>query len=239
MALLQIALVSGFMFAFRFPKSMIAFLAAFILLGTLVSTRIKAFGVSSPRKPVSPALQTPGGTVLGIAIGVCGFTLLSCALFTFVIFANSWSAWQRFKDQPYHATSFEVTNTYYQPASGKRSARATARGIVEGQIEWMDLLPYIKRAPRDEGELMELVPRGAVIHVYLFPTLKGQSRVQVIGPLPPAEANYKHAMQTLNRGLAILGILGGILVVLSRIRRSYAASGPVTATPATSLQTSN
>lgn len=227
-ALLQLALVAGFMLAFHFPRPMILFFVAMIVLGTVLSNRLQAkLPTPHPRTPSAP--QTPAVRLLNAAIALCGFAFLLAALFGFVIFMNSWTSWERFRGQSYHETTFQVMRTYYQPARGKRGAQAYASGMVEGRKEWMDLFAYLKPMPRSQDELEQRIPIGDTIPVYLFPDLKGYSRVQVIGDLPPAEANYKRAIWVLNHGLAALGILAGIVFVLVRVRRTWQQPGNLAA----------
>jgi Ca2+/Na+ antiporter len=172
--------------------------------------------------------QTPAATMLGVAIGMFAFGLLGALLFSFVTFMNSWSTYQRLQGQAYHAASFQVTRVYLQRGTSKNSStRVFASGMVEGRKEWMDLLPYLKRTPSDQAELESLVPEGTVISVYLFPDLKGYARIQVVGAVPPAEANYKRAMSTLNYGLVALGIGVAVLFALNRMRRSSAETATV------------
>jgi hypothetical protein len=48
-----------------------------------------------------------------------------------------------------------------------------------------------------------------------------------VGAVPPAEANYKRAMSTLNYGLVALGIGVAVLFALNRMRRSSAETATV------------
>lgn len=95
-----------------------------------------------------------------------------------------------------------------------------ASGVVEGNKEWMNLFPYLNTKPRTQEELESMVPAGTVIPIYLFSDLKGTARVQLIGPLPPAEANHKQAMLVLNRALTMIAALAAAIFALVRIRRS-------------------
>jgi hypothetical protein len=63
-----------------------------------------------------------------------------------------------------------------------------------------------------------------VIPVYLFPNLKGQSRIQVIDVLPPGEASRRTEMWVLRRAPAALAVLGALIFLLVRIRRSLQVS---------------
>jgi hypothetical protein len=226
-AFVQLALASGFMLAFHFPRPMILFFAVFIFLGTALSTRLRKNQTVRPRPLAAPASQTPAAQLLAIAIGICAFALLCCLLFGFVMFVNSWMAYQRFAGQRYHATTFQVARVYYRYTPGPHggSAYMHASGKVEGNKEWMNLAPYLSTKPRSQGELESMVQAGTIIPVYLFPDLKGTTRVQIIGPLPPAEANHTQAMLALNRTLTVSAVLGAVIFVLVRIRRSSIERG--------------
>jgi hypothetical protein len=221
-ALVQFALAAGFMLAFRFPRPLILFFAAFIFLGTALSVGLRRYQTSRPKPALPPASQTRAAQILGIAIAICTFALFSCLLFGSVMFLNSWSAWQRFQGQSYHATSFQVARVYYRhtPGSHGGSTYMHASGVVEGNKEWMNLFPYLNTKPRTQEELESMVPAGTVIPIYLFSDLKGTARVQLIGPLPPAEANHKQAMLVLNRALTMIAALAAAIFALVRIRRS-------------------
>ena len=219
-ATIQLALVAGFMLAFHFPRPMIAFFALMIVLSTLLSSRLRdAAATAKAKTPTPPSPQEARVRLVNAGIAAISVAFFMCLMFGFIMFMNSWEAWHRFEGQRFHATTFQVTRTYYQPPRGRAGARAYASGIVDGSKEWMDLFPYLKAMPRSEADLEQRVPIGTTIAVYLFPDLKG-SRVQVIASLPPADANHKHAISVLNHELVILAILGGIVFVLVRVRRS-------------------
>jgi len=95
--------------------------------------------------------------------------------------------------------------------------------MAEGKKEWMNLLPYLKRVPRDQAELNDSVPPGTVIPVYLFSNLKGQSRIQVIDVLPPGEASRRTETWVLRRAPVAITVLGALLFLLVRIRRFWAS----------------
>lgn len=114
---------------------------AFILFGT-VMTSLRRKSVTQQKPRAAPVRQTPAAPLLGIAIGACAFSLLGGLMFSFVIFMNSWSAYQRLQGQAYHAASFQVTRVYLQRGTSRGSnTRVFASGMVEGRKEWMDLLP--------------------------------------------------------------------------------------------------
>jgi|ERR1700728_515767 len=104
-----------------------------------------------------------------------------------------------------------------------------ASGMVEGKKEWMNLVPYFKRVPRDgfpqnQADVDDSVPPGTVIPVYLFPNLKGQSRIQVIDVLPPGEASRSTETWVFQRAPVALAVLGALIFLLVRVRRSLQAS---------------
>jgi hypothetical protein len=161
------------------------------------------------------------GILLNLAIAILGLAFVACLLFGFVAFINAHMALKRVQGQPYHATTFQVTRSYYQKSAGMHGPDIAvyASGTVEGNKEWMNLVPYLKRVPRDQAELNDAVPPGTVIPIYLFPNLKRQSRIQVIETLPPGEASRRTEMWVLQRAPAALAVLGALILLLVRIRR--------------------
>jgi hypothetical protein len=183
---------------------------------------------SAPRSLPRPLSSRPMSvTLLDLTIAILGLAFLACLLFGFVTFINSHNAFKRVQGQPYHATTFQVTSPYYQKNAGMRGGgphvMVYASGIVEGNKEWMNLLPYLKRVPRDQAELNDSVPPGTAIPVYLFPNLKGRSRIQVIDVLPPGEASRRTETWVLRRAPVALAVLGALFLLLVRIRRFIAS----------------
>jgi len=224
LALAQAALGVGVMFAFHFPRPMIlgfALVTFFLALFGLRSRRTSAISNSVPR-PLSP--QPKSAVFLGLTIALLGLACFACLLFGFIIFLNAQMAIKRVARQPYHATTFQVIRPYYQKSAGFHGPEISvyASGMVGGNKEWMDLFPYLKRNPSGQGELNALVPPGTTIPVYLFPNLKGRSRIQVIDVLPPGEAARRIQAQVLRRVPVALVVLGALMFVLVRIRRSLA-----------------
>jgi hypothetical protein len=171
--------------------------------------------------------------LLDLTIAIFGLAFACCLLFGFVTFINAHNAIKRVQGQPYHATSFQVTRPYYQKSAGMHGPDIAvyASGMVEGNKEWMNLIPYLKRIPRDrfpqnQAEVDDSVPPGTVIPVYVFPNLKGQSRIQVIDVLPPGEASRRTETWVLRRAPVALAALAALILLLLRIRRSCAS--PVT-----------
>jgi hypothetical protein len=168
---------------------------------------------------------------LNLAIAILGLAFLCCLLFGFVAFVNADIAIKRIQGQPYHATTFQVTRLYYQRSAGMHGPDISvyASGMVEGEKEWMNLVPYLRRVPRDrfpqnQGEVNDLVPPGTVIPVYLFPNLKGQSRIEVIDVFPPGEASRRTKTWVLQRAPVALAVLGALIFLLVRIRRLCSSS---------------
>jgi len=169
--------------------------------------------------------------LLDLTIAILGLAFLVCLLFGFVTFINAHNAFKRVQGQPYHATTFQVTRPYYQKSRGMHGSDIAvyASGMVEGKKEWMNLLPYLKPAPRnrfpeDQSELNDSVPPGTVIPVYLFPNLKGQSRIDVIDVLPPGEASRRTETWVLQHASVALAVLAALIFLLVRIRRLCSSS---------------
>jgi hypothetical protein len=180
---------------------------------------------SDPRlQNLSRLLKTSsiGARVNDLTIAILGLAFVCCLLFGFVAFINAHISFKRVQGQPYHATTFQVTHSYYQKSAGMHGPDVAvyASGMVEGKKEWMNLVPYRKPVPRDQAELDDSVPPGTVIPVYLFPNLKGQSRIQAIDILPPGEASIRTEMWVLRRVPVALAVLGALIFLLVRIRRT-------------------
>jgi hypothetical protein len=226
MALIQIAISTAFMLAFRFPPVMIVIFATVILIATAFSKQLKRRPAQAtiPQQPVSnPVLFR----ILSIGIALCSLAFVGILLFGFVIFMNSWSRWQQYQGASHHETDFLVTRVYYQTHT-RGGPDVFASGTVDGKKEWMNLVPYLHSFPHDQFDLDSRVPVGTSIPIYLFPTLKGRARVQVVGGVPPAEANHRTAMAAVNYGLVGLALAAGIIFVLVRLRRACLEKSDVT-----------
>ena len=218
-ALIQIAITIPVMLLMRFPKFMIAMFVTLILVGTAFSMWAKT-RVAVARTPV-PQRAVAHPTVLSVinfTTALCALVFVSIALFGFVIFMNSWNTWHQYEGQPRHESDFVVKRVYYQPHR-KGNPDIYASGTVEGSQEWMGLRPYVDPFPRNEAELDSQVPPGTSIHVYLYPQLKGRSRIVVYEQGPPDDAARRTAMDTLL--YAPLGLAGIALLIflLSRLRK--------------------
>jgi hypothetical protein len=185
------------------------------------------YGVNSAPRSLSrpPSSMLMSVVLLNLAIAILGLAFLSCLIFGFVAFINAHNAFKRVHGQPYHATTFEVIRPYYQKSAGMHGPDISvyASGMVEGNKEWMSLGPYLKRVPRDQAEVNDSAPPGTVIPVYLFPNLKGRSRIQVIDVLPPGEASRRTETWVLQRAPVALAVLGALIFLLVRIRRFSAS----------------
>jgi len=216
-ALFQFAIAVVFMTVFRFPKVMIAIFGVMIAVGAAFSVWMKGkpFAPPAAQRPLShPTLFR----ILTLGIAMCTVALFAIVLFGFVIFINNWNDWHRYEGQPYHRSDFVVTHTYYQRGN-KGAVDAYASGMVDGSREWMGLRPYLQTVPRSQAELDQRVPAGTSIPIYLFPEMKGRSRVRVYEVTPTAEGYHRAAINALNRSLEGLIIIGILIFVLSRSRK--------------------
>ena len=224
---------------------MIAFVAGITLLATAFPDRWKPRPRPSrttvPQRNVShPALYK----VLGLGIAVTTLSLVIIVLFSLVMFLNANSRAHLYEGKPYHRSSFRVEQVYYHKSTGKSTTiDIFARGTVEGKREWMDLLPYLHALPHDQPELNDLVPAGTEIPIYLFPDLKGQTRVQIYRDTLPAENYRRAASRAVNAGLLGGAIAAGLLVILVRLRRACEGENktpfaPQNATPISPAQES-
>jgi hypothetical protein len=215
-AAVQFTIAAVFMLVFGFPKWMIGFFGAMILFGSILSIRIKTSSMEPRSTP--PVVRPVLFRVLGIGIAICSVAIFSILLFGFVIFMNSWNRWHRYEGQAFRRADFTVTRVFYQKRS--KGYDVYANGTVDGQREWMGLHAYLHSPVRSQHEVEQRVPAGTSIPVYLFPDMKGWARVQLDEGSPPAEASHRAAMNALNNSLIGLGLAGGLLLVLTRVRRS-------------------
>ncbi len=190
-------------------------------LGAYVETHCPQCGVNlAPKPPL-----TAGIWLLNLTVAICGTLLVLASVFVFAFYMNSSSHAHLYEGAPYHATTFRVTSVQYTRSASARidgstslDITASAIGIVEGQKEAMDLLPYLNGIPREQDELMERVPEGTVIPVYLFPTLRGQNRIQLIHAVPTEEWYRERATWASNRALPVVGVIGILTALLSLAR---------------------
>lgn len=225
-ALVQIAISTIFMLVFGFPRVMIVIFGTLIVIATALSAHLKAKRVSAQIVPQRSVSNPVLFKILSIAIALCSLAVFCILLFGFVMFMDSWDRWHRYEGQPRHRTEFQVVRAYYQPHT-KGGADIYASGMVDGQKEWMGLFPYLHFRPHDQTELDMRVPAGTTIPVYLFPGLKGRTRVQVYTVIPPDEASHRTAMNTLSYGMFGLAVTAGIIFVLSRLRRACFVEEPL------------
>ncbi len=217
--LIQVVFMITFMLLFHFPKRMILYSGAFILVATALSTLLRRRqGQLQPTQPLQ--LSRPGlYRVLSVFIALAAIALFAILLFSTVIFLNDWSRYQTYKAQPYHRADFVVMRTYFQRGS-KGAIDAYASGTVEGQKEWMSLTSYLPSRPRNAGEVEEMVPAGTSIPIYLFPNLKGRLRFEFYKATPPADSYYQEAMAILSKAPLAFVIVGGVLFLLLGLRKT-------------------
>jgi hypothetical protein len=229
-ALVQLAISTTFMLIFHFPKIMIVIFGGVILIGTLVSlrTRMRPASLPAPQAPVTNPILS---RVLSVLTAIFGFAFVCFLLFGSVIFLNNWNAWHRYEGQPYHRSTFEVRQVYYQKL-GKGGVDLYANGNVEGQKEWMSLRPYIgPPLPRSLGELQQRIPAGSHIEIYLFPEMKGRSRIRAYSETPPAEDYHRTAIKAVNYGLGGVAGCAAIIFLLTRLRRMCFGEIPLALQP--------
>jgi len=217
-ALVQIAMMTAFMLLFHFPKFTIVPLVVFILLATAASEWLKV--KVTPKAPPAPQRTLAHPIVFRILAFVtvlCALGFISSLLFGFVIFMNSWNRWHQYEGQSYHQSEFQITQVYFQKGR-KGAVDAYASGTVEGQREWMNLIPYLHQIPRSEAQLDDLVGPGITIPIFFFPKLKGRARVQFDDGIPPAEAARVDTIKALKYGFLGAALSAGMLFLLSRLR---------------------
>lgn len=218
-AAIQIVFAVTFMLLFRFPAVMIVPFVGFILLATAASTWMKANASSArPKAPQPPLAHPVLLRIVGFSLLLCGLGLVSSLLFGFVIFMNSWNLWHQYEGQAYHQSEFQVTQVYFQRGS-KGSISAYASGMVEGQKEWMSLIPYLHQIPRSKAQLDELVGSGDTIPILYFPQMKGRARVRFDDGVPPVEAGHRDAMNALKYGSLGFALSSLLIFFLNRLRR--------------------
>jgi hypothetical protein len=186
-----------------------------------VETHCPQCGVSLAPK----TFMTLGIWMLGLMIAISGTLLVLSSMFVLMFYMNVSSRAELYEGSPYHATTFRVTGVQYMrnvtiEVDGATSSDAAvfATGVVEGRKESMNLWPYLHTFPRNQEELMVWVPEGTVISVYLFPTLRGQNRIQLIEAVPTAEAYQRQVTWVSNRALPVVGLIGVLTALLSLAR---------------------
>ncbi len=211
--------MTSFMLLFRFPKRMILYFGAFILVATTLSSLLRARQGQAPPRPAQPIpLSRPIlYRVLSVFIALGGFVLVAILLFGSVMFMNAWSRYQTYEGRRFERADFIVKQAYFQRGS-KGGISVYASGTVYGQNEWMDLESYVR--PQNNDELQESVPPGTSIPIYYFPSLKGRSRNQVYSETPPAESYHRNMTDVLSKGLPALFLTAAFLFLLIRIRKS-------------------
>jgi hypothetical protein len=159
--------------------------------------------------------------LLDLMIEICATLFVLGALFGGVFYVNSSSQAQLYAGVPYHAATFRVTCVQYMWVGDKNGyTDASATGIVEGRNETMGLMPFLRRVPRNQGDLMLMVPENTLINVYLFPSLQGRSRIQPIREVPTEEWYRRCATWAAGRALPTVGVIG-ILTALFSLARFF------------------
>lgn len=174
----------------------------------------------STAKPVPMLVR-----MVNFAIALSGALFAATFLFGFVMFMNAREDWKTESSGGYRAAIFHVEQTYFErgkpggPAGGRSDTMAYARGLVEGNEEWMDLLPVLGFIPNDEDRVTRSVPRGAVIQVYYDPKLQGEYRVRLRGAVEPAEGSRRVMSATVKHGVTVLALTGVMLGGFLGLRR--------------------
>jgi hypothetical protein len=148
-----------------------ALVAAYALLtGNSAEIPLDREGVAKQeRNPAHPQLLRAAT----FCVPLSGALFLVSCMITFVTFMNAREQWQRESAGSYHTSSFRVLQSYWQKrspgrlgAGGSHETRAFARGMAEGNEEWMDLVPYLGFIPKDEETVLRVVPPGTVLPIY-------------------------------------------------------------------------
>jgi hypothetical protein len=190
-------------------------------LGEFVETHCPQCGVSlAPKSPV-----TAGVWLLDLMCGIFATLFVLGCFFGFFLYMNTSSLADLYAGQPYHVTTFRVMSVQYSQTYDPPLSWAYAFGMIEGHKETMDVWPYVVKLPdfhngrpMNQLALMNLVPAGTVIPVYLFPNLNGVNRIQVILTTPTAEHYRRLAVWTSSRALPVVGLCGILAVLLGFAR---------------------
>jgi hypothetical protein len=221
-ALVQFATIVTVLLLFRVPRLQSVFFGLFSSLAVLAANILTRKAAVNARTR-SPLPNSAGSRTVIFALLFCCLGLVCSLLFGFVVFINSWNSWHRYEGQPFHRAEFVVEQDYYQPYS--KAADLYASGTVEGHQEWMDLVPYLRSKnlyqPHGRGELESWVPPGTSIPIYLFPNLKGRSRVRLYDDTPPAEAYHRAAMNAVHYSLGGVALCAVTILLLLKIRAGY------------------
>lgn len=222
--LIQFGIVSTFILILRLPRFLMVFFGLFSVFAALLGSVLTRKAASRRPSPQRPMPNSALFWTVSLGIGVSGLVFICFLLFGFVTFINSWNSWHRYEGQPFHRAEFVVEQDYYQSYS--KHADLYASGMVEGHREWMDLVPYLRsqglsRWPHSREELELSALPGTSIPIYLFPSLKGRSRVRLYSDTPPAEEYHRTAMHAANYGLVGVSVCALIIFLLVRMRAGY------------------
>jgi hypothetical protein len=153
-----------------------------------------------------------------------GAFLVVSFMFSFVMFMNARESVLRESTGSYHTSTFRVLQSYWQQGSDLSSSRpgvqrrAFARGLVEGNQEWMDLGPYLVVVPKDADTMQHAVPPGTLIPVFYNPRATGYYRVLLLGNVPPVDANKRVQAASAKYGLLCASVFGLMLFLFLRLR---------------------
>lgn len=181
--------------------------------------------LGNPRKAASSETEPPAAhphwlRVGNFCVALFGAFFLVSFLFSFVLFMNAREDANRESVGSYHASTFRVLQSYWQKGRTSKDTRASARGLVEGKEEWMDLREYLGMMPKDEQTVLTALPPGKLIPVFYNPTATGYYRVLVQrSTLPPADASRRQQSAAVKYGLTSLSITGLLLAGALGLRK--------------------
>src|SRR5438132_12749773 len=144
-------------------------------------------------------------------------------MFSFVMFMNARESVLRESTGVYHPGTFRVLQSYGQEHKGGGwlsgtgvQRRAFARGLVEGNQEWVDLGPYLGAVPKDEETVLRSVPPETIIPVFYNPSASGDYRVEVRGSGPAVVATGELKTSSAKYGALATGLM---LFTFMRLRK--------------------
>lgn len=227
MGLIRVIGAVGFMLVLHFPWQVITVIGALVAAYALLTRN--STEIPLDRAGIAWQEQNAGHPnllrIANFCVALSGAFFLVSFLASFVMFMNAREQWQRESAGNYHASSFRVLQSYWQKRSpgslgaGGRETRAFARGMVEGNEEWMDLIPHLGFIPKDEETVLRLVPPGTVLPIYYDPGLKGDYRVRIYSAAVPGVASRNAEAVVAKYGAVALGATGLLLLVFLRLRK--------------------
>jgi hypothetical protein len=226
MGLIQVVGAVGFMVVLRFPWQVTIIITALVAANALLrrnsaGTPLNREGIAEQeRNATHPAVLR----MANFGVALSGALFVVSFMFAFVMFMNAREQWHRESQGNYRASYFRVQQSHWEKGKpgrmrGGNSSRASARGVVEGNEEWMDLQPYLGFTPKDEESVERAVPPGTVIAVYYDPELKGDYRVRFRGDTLPGVASHDAMAVVAKYGVGALVVTGLLLLGFLRLRR--------------------